>query len=73
MTIEELKKSIEIVKSQGYSEEEILEGFYKMFQDGKLTLDELDGIVNVMGYHLSDEFLKMNSMNQKTKGIKENK
>lgn len=71
MTETEIQKSIEQLKAEGHSEEEILGGFYKMFQNDELTLDELDGIVNVMGYHLTDEFKAMSPEDQKTKGYEE--
>lgn len=71
MTPEELKKAIDQLKAEGHSEEEILGSFYKMFQNDELTLDELDGIVNMMGYHLTDEFKGMSPEDQKTKGYKE--
>ena len=77
MTVEELKQAINQVKSQGYSDEEILGGFYRMYQNNEISLDELDGIVNLMGYHLTDEFLKMSNEEKKTQGVrrinKENK
>lgn len=71
MTIEEMKKAISELKAEGHEEEEILGAFYKMFQDDKLTIDELDGIVNLMGYHLTDEFKAMSPEDQKTKGYEE--
>ena len=77
MTVEELKQAIKQVKTQGYSDEEILGGFYRMYQNNEISLDELDGIVNLMGYHLTDEFLKMSNEEKKTQGVrrinKENK
>ncbi len=69
MTPEDLGKAINQLKSEGASEEEILASFYKMFADDKLTLDELDGVVNYMGYHLTEEFKNMSPEDQKTKGI----
>lgn len=71
MTVNEMQKAIEQLKAEGHSEEEILGGFYKMFQNDELTLDELDGIVNLMGYHLTDEFKAMSPEDQKTKGYEE--
>lgn len=71
MTPEELNKAIEQLKAEGYSEQDILGSFYKMFQNDELTLDELDGVVNAMGYHLTDEFKNMSPEDQKTKGFEE--
>lgn len=69
MAIEEMKKAIEELKAQGNDEQAILGAFYRMFQDEKLTLDELDGVVNLLGYHLTEEFKSMSSEDQKTKGF----
>ena len=71
MTLEEGKKAIEQLKAEGHSEKEILGAFYKMFQNDKLTLEELDGMVNLMGYHLTDDFKAMSPEDQKTKGYEE--
>lgn len=71
MTLEEGKKAIEQLKAEGHSEDEILGAFYKMFQNDKLTLEELDGMVNLMGYHLTDDFKAMSPEDQKTKGYEE--
>lgn len=71
MTVPEMESAIKQLKAEGKSEEEILGGFYKMFQNDELTVDELDGIVNLMGYHLTDEFKAMSPEDQKTKGYEE--
>jgi len=71
MTLDEGKKVIEQLKAQGNSEEAILGAFYKMFQNEELTFDELDGMVNLMGYHITDEFKNMSPEDQKTKGYEE--
>lgn len=68
MTVDEGKKAIEQLKAEGHSDDEILGAFYKMFQDDKLNLEQLEGMVNLMGYHLKDEFKAMNPEDQKTKG-----
>lgn len=70
MTVQEMKSAIEQLKAEGHDEQSILGAFYKMFQDDKLTIDELDGIVNLMGYHLTDEFKNMSAEDQKVKGVK---
>ena len=71
MTVAEMQKAIDQLKAEGHSEEEILGSFYKMFQNDELTIDELDGITNLMGYHLTDEFKAMSPEDQKTKGYEE--
>lgn len=71
MTVAEMQKAIEQLKAEGHSEEDILGSFYKMFQNDELSIEELDGITNLMGYHLTDEFAAMSPEDQKTKGYEE--
>ena len=68
MTEVEMKQAIEQLKAENHSDEEILGGFFKMFQNDKLTFDELDGITNLMGYHITDKFKALSPEEQKTKG-----
>ena len=68
MSIEELKKAIEEMKAQGQSEEEIAGAFYLLFRDGKITLEQLEALVNVLGFELSDEFKAMDPEQQKEAG-----
>lgn len=68
MTVDEMKQAITQLKADGRSDDDILGAFYKMFQDDKLDLEQLDGVVNLMGYHLKDEFKAMSPEDQKTKG-----
>ncbi len=63
MTKQELETLVKSLKSEGHTEEEILSGFYKLYADNKLSLKELEGIANLMGYHLSDEFLNKSKDN----------
>lgn len=68
MSIEELKKAIEEMKAQGQSEEEIAGAFYLLFRDGKITLEQLEALVNVLGFELSEEFKAMDPEQQKEAG-----
>lgn len=68
MSIEELKKAIEEMKAQGQSEEEIAGAFYLLFRDEKITLEQLEALVNVLGFELSDEFKAMDPEMQKDGG-----
>lgn len=70
MTIKEMQGVIDQLKAEGHDEQVILGAFYRMFQEDELTLDELDGIVNLMGYHLTDEFKNMSPEDQKVKGVR---
>lgn len=69
MTIDEAKEAIEELKAQGANDEEIAGSFYLMFVDGKLDLKQFEALVNVLGYHLSEEFLAMSEEEQKEKGF----
>lgn len=73
MTKQELDKIVGQLKSEGYSMDEVLAGFYKLFTEDKLSLDELEGIVNLLGYHLSDEFKKMSDDEKKKAGYGDKK
>lgn len=68
MTVQEAKEMIEELKAQGNSEEEIVAGFYMMFTEDKITIEELGDLVQLVGYELTDEFRNMSAEDQKTKG-----
>ena len=65
MTVDEVKKAVEQLKAQGASENQIIGSFFKMFKDGKLELKEFEGLVDIMGYHLTDDFKNMSAEEQK--------
>ena len=69
MTVDEAKEAIEELKAQGANEEEIAGSFYLMFVEGKLDVNQFNALVNLLGYHLSDEFLAMSEEEQKEKGF----
>lgn len=71
MTSEEALKVFDELKSQGYSEEDIVGTCYLMFQNDKLDLEELQNLIGLLGYELSPEFLAMSPEDQKTKGWEE--
>lgn len=68
MSIEELTKAVEEMKAQGQSEEEIAGAYYLLFRDGKITLEQLEALVNHLGFELSDEFKAMDPEAQKDGG-----
>lgn len=71
MTAEEIKKALDQQKAQGTTDEEILATLYAMYQDDKLTVEELGDIVQLVGegYELSPEFLSMKEEDKKEKGV----
>ena len=68
MSIEKLQKAIEEMKAQGQSEEEIAGAFYLLFRDGKIDLEQLEALVNTLGFELSEEFKTMDPEQQKDGG-----
>ena len=68
MTRKETMEAIEELKKQGYTEDDMLLTFYAMFQEDKITLEQLGSLVELIGYELSEEFLNMSEKDQKTKG-----
>ena len=69
MTVDEAKEAIDELKAQGANEEEIAGSFYLMFVDGKIDVNQLNALVNLLGYHLTEEFLAMGEAEQKEKGF----
>lgn len=68
MSIEELTKAVDEMKAQGQSEEEIAGAYYLLFRDGKIDLEQLEALVNHLGFELSDEFKAMDPEQQKEAG-----
>lgn len=71
MTIKEAKEAISEMKAQGSSEEEIAASFYLLFVEDKIDVNQLNALVNLLGYHLTDEFLAKDTEAQKKEGFKE--
>lgn len=71
MTREEASKFFDEQKANGMSEDEILAVLYKMFQDDKIDLDQLEALCAVMGYELTEEFKNMSDEDKKTKGVEQ--
>ena len=71
MTMEDLKGLIEELKQEGNSEEDIVVGFYKMFQDDKINFEQLEALVHQVGWEITDEFRNMSDEDKKTKGFEE--
>ena len=68
MTIEKAKKFFQEQKDEGQTEDEILGTLYAMFVDDSINLEQLEVLVNVLGYEITDEFKNMSPEDQKTKG-----
>ena len=73
MTLLEAKKVIKEFQDKGVTDDDILGVLYLMFQDDKLTFEELDALVDSIGYEITEEFRNMSLEDKKTKGFKEDK
>lgn len=71
MTVKEAQKAMNEMKAQGVTDDDLLGVLYLMFQDDKLTFDELEALVDSLGYQITEEFRNMSPEDQKTKGFKE--
>lgn len=68
MTVQEGKEMINELKASGWTEEEIVSGFYQLYVDDEINENELGDLVGLVGYELSEEFLAMSPEDKKTKG-----
>ena len=69
MTIEEAKKALEQLKSEGKTDEEILGGMYLMFADGTMTLSDLRTLTELLGYEFTEEFEALSDEDKKRRGF----
>ena len=65
---EEFKKAFDEMRAQGADDDEILGTLYRTFQDDKIDINQLDALVNILGYELTDEFKNMSTEEQKING-----
>ncbi len=71
MTVQEGQKVIDELKAAGNSNEEIAGSLYILFSEGKISREGLESLVNLLGFHLSEEFKQMDPEQQKTEGFEE--
>lgn len=55
MSIEEAKDGIEILRSEGKSDEEILNIVYEMYQNNEISKDELKMLSQLLGYEFEED------------------
>ncbi len=72
MTREDAQKAFEEFKTQGKTDEELAAMLYMMFQDEKINLEELEILLDVLGWKLTEEFKALSPEEQKNKGFKDN-
>lgn len=51
MEIKEAKQVIEKLRKE-MDDEQIIKTFIRMYLDDKMTYDQINGMINLMGYHL---------------------
>ena len=68
MTVKEGRKMVEMLKKEGFDEEQIVGGFYQLYIDGKVTVEQLQDLVKLVGWEVTEEFLNMSEEDKKTKG-----
>lgn len=71
MTLKEAKQVIDEYLAQGEDEESIVSALYIMYQDGDLNLEELQKLIELLGYKFTEEFKAMSDEDKKTKGLVE--
>lgn len=62
--IEKFEKMIEQFRKEGRTDEEILYGFSRLYFDDKIDIDGFEGLVNLLGYHLDENFKKLSKKEQ---------
>lgn len=65
MTLEEAKKSVAELRSQGADDEMALATFFTMFKDGKIDYEQFEIFAGLVGYELTDEFKNMSDDERK--------
>lgn len=56
MTPEELKQVYDNLKQEGKSDEDIVAGLGKLYEDGEIEKDELKAFIEPLGYEFTPEF-----------------
>lgn len=56
MTKAEIERAIQEFRNQGYGDEELIETFKMMYLDNKIDRRELNSLLDVLGYELSDDY-----------------
>lgn len=65
MTVEEVNKAFEDLKSEGMKDEDLLVALGKMYQDGEITKDQLGALIDQLGYEFTEDFAKMSDEDSK--------
>ena len=68
MTVKEGRKMVEELRKEGLSDENIVAGFYQLFIDDVINVDQLGDLVQLVGWEITEEFKKLSPEDQKTMG-----
>ena len=68
MTVKEGRKMVEELRKEGLSDENIVAGFYQLFIDDVINIDQLGDLVQLVGWEITEEFKKLSPEEQKTMG-----
>lgn len=68
MTVKEGRKMVEELRKEGLSDENIVAGFYQLFIDDVINVDQLGDLVQLVGWEITEEFKKLSPEEQKTMG-----
>ena len=68
MTIEELQQGFEMLRADGYSDEDLLRISHRMYADGKIDLDTLETFCAILGYEFTEEFKNKSEEEKKKEG-----
>ena len=65
MTVKEINEVIEYLRKEGNGDEDIAASFYLMFAEKKIDLNQFRALLSVLGYELSEDFLKLSEEEQR--------
>ena len=68
MTVKEGRKMVEELRKEGLSDENIVAGFYQLFIDDVINVDQLGDLVQLVGWEITEEFKKLSPEEHKTMG-----
>ncbi len=64
MKIEDAQKVIESFRNQGKTDEEIAGAFALLYFDNKIDINGFEGLLNVLGYEMDEDFKKLSKEEQ---------
>lgn len=68
ITIDQAYSAMKQMMDEGTTEDDMLGILYLMFQNDKISLDELEALINKLGYEFTEEFINMTPEQKKTDG-----